>query len=460
MTEMDSTALGALMNIAAPKSGNKQTPADGQPGPEFLQFLNDATPMVPPLQVEDVEGEEAFVEVAIVSAEEEGQANRVVDVEVGKFSDILPEAKDDHLDVRTDRVAPGILTSATEGQETLPPTVVATDRPMGPDPARPQLAKIPPLQADKPETQPPGILRAQTRTMPSAAVHPQGDPHQIHKDLPVRTGTARPIERFETARTSPPLRQPLALDAALPKDPMTTHSTLNDGKPAPKDDEIVFVPRERALPKPRSAEPLPQRNVVSEAGRLTTNPIHQMQLSKTVSIDTPNVPPPISEDLPMPLVSGTSLSDSGRSGAMTPVSTGSFVISQPAQIAGQVAAQMAVAVSQNRSGTTQITLSPEELGKVRMVMSVQDAAITMTVHAERIEVGDLLRRHIDTLADEFREMGFADVTFSFAEDGEPTSQEGEQDMMFRHVPADDIEVTEAPADGSMIAGVAGLDVRI
>lgn len=63
----------------------------------------------------------------------------------------------------------------------------------------------------------------------------------------------------------------------------------------------------------------------------------------------------------------------------------------------------------------ELTLSPEELGRVRMTFTTGDGALTMTLAADRPETLDLLRRHIDVLAQDFRDLGFANLSFSFAQ---------------------------------------------
>jgi len=62
----------------------------------------------------------------------------------------------------------------------------------------------------------------------------------------------------------------------------------------------------------------------------------------------------------------------------------------------------------------EITLSPEELGKVRLTMLPSDTAMTVHVSVERPETLELLRRNIELLASELRDLGFEDISFDFA----------------------------------------------
>lgn len=62
----------------------------------------------------------------------------------------------------------------------------------------------------------------------------------------------------------------------------------------------------------------------------------------------------------------------------------------------------------------EVTLSPEELGRVRMTLATHDGALTLAIFADRPETVDLMRRHIDQLAQDFRDLGFANLSFSFS----------------------------------------------
>ncbi|MDJ0825618.1 MAG: flagellar hook-length control protein FliK [Rhodobacter sp.] len=82
-------------------------------------------------------------------------------------------------------------------------------------------------------------------------------------------------------------------------------------------------------------------------------------------------------------------------------------------IARQTALQIAEAARHLPDRPVEITLNPEELGRVRMTLSAADDAIVVTLAVERGETADLLRRHIETLAQEFRSLGYRDISFEF-----------------------------------------------
>jgi hypothetical protein len=87
-----------------------------------------------------------------------------------------------------------------------------------------------------------------------------------------------------------------------------------------------------------------------------------------------------------------------------------------------IAAQIASVAGRLAEGSVEITLSPEELGRVRMTLSGSEGAMTVTVQVERAETLDLMRRHIDTLAQELRDMGFGTLDFAFGRQDPDTSE--------------------------------------
>ena len=82
--------------------------------------------------------------------------------------------------------------------------------------------------------------------------------------------------------------------------------------------------------------------------------------------------------------------------------------------AAHIATQVAQAAHQQPNGASDITLNPKELGHVRLNLQSIDSTMFVQITAERPETAELMRRHIDSLAQEFRNLGYQDVSFSFA----------------------------------------------
>lgn len=99
------------------------------------------------------------------------------------------------------------------------------------------------------------------------------------------------------------------------------------------------------------------------------------------------------------------------------VSKQSTVMAQQSQpvsfLAPPVVRQISDAIVRSVNDRIEIVLSPEELGRVRMVLSGQDRAPHVVLWAERPETLDQLRRHADVLLQQFGEDGLGDATLDF-----------------------------------------------
>jgi len=82
-----------------------------------------------------------------------------------------------------------------------------------------------------------------------------------------------------------------------------------------------------------------------------------------------------------------------------------------------VAVQLAEALATKGERNIDVALSPEELGRVKMRVSTTDSSVIVMITTERPETGDLMRRHINELAEEFRQMGFENISFEFGGEG-------------------------------------------
>lgn len=76
--------------------------------------------------------------------------------------------------------------------------------------------------------------------------------------------------------------------------------------------------------------------------------------------------------------------------------------------------QIAPHLADQQAGQIEVTLTPEELGTVRLVISAGDRP-AIAVYAENSATLDLLRRHADLLSRELRDTGLAGAELSFAD---------------------------------------------
>jgi hypothetical protein len=105
---------------------------------------------------------------------------------------------------------------------------------------------------------------------------------------------------------------------------------------------------------------------------------------------------------------------SDRTAPQQSTTAGTTTPSAAPEQARQIAQQMVLATPTTAPGTTEITLNPEELGRVKMSLTVNEGAMILTISAERPDTIDIMRRHIDQLAQTYRQLGFANMTFNFA----------------------------------------------
>lgn len=119
------------------------------------------------------------------------------------------------------------------------------------------------------------------------------------------------------------------------------------------------------------------------------------------------VPPPILQgDGDIQFAAPSSLTQAASAPALHGVGA-SFV---PAPLA----ATLSDLLLRRTDGPVELTLSPEELGRVRLSLSPDGDGLHVTVQVERGDTLDLLRRNSDLLLQEIRAQGFSGATFSFS----------------------------------------------
>ena len=125
-----------------------------------------------------------------------------------------------------------------------------------------------------------------------------------------------------------------------------------------------------------------------------------------------------------------------------------------------VVRQMAEAVVTAREDRIEVALAPEELGRIRMVMTGPEHSPHVLVWAERPEILDQLRRNASILQDCFGDAGMADASFEFQDDNGTGA--GSQ-QPFPEAARQGFDVTESvpvPVAWTPMAIPARLDIRI
>ncbi|WP_179300272.1 flagellar hook-length control protein FliK [Pseudothioclava arenosa] len=82
-----------------------------------------------------------------------------------------------------------------------------------------------------------------------------------------------------------------------------------------------------------------------------------------------------------------------------------------------ISEQLSVAVAQATDGQIEVSLAPEELGRVKLSLQHGDNGLTVLLQAERPETLELMRRNIELLHRDFRALGYEQITFDFTQNG-------------------------------------------
>ncbi|MGJ8543960.1 MAG: flagellar hook-length control protein FliK [Sulfitobacter sp.] len=121
-------------------------------------------------------------------------------------------------------------------------------------------------------------------------------------------------------------------------------------------------------------------------------------------------------------------------------------------------------VLQNQPGRpVELSLNPEELGRLRLSITTTDQGVTVNILAERSETLDLLRRNIDLLGQELRQIGYDSVAFSFGGGQSAPDQDTEgSSNSSAPTPLDTpVEIALEPsAQPARIAAQSGVDIRL
>ena len=310
-------------------------------------------------------------------------------------------------------------------------------------------------------------------------------------DLSIRT-VARPAAEIPTA-TAIPTKVSLAesrIQAAMmtkPVDvveepeqavlPTTTPAQDKAGAAAPP---VAAAPQTvpSAAPAPIAATPMQEARVSDSPKpkpiRDRADPPSQAAAAETAvkTAETVASAPATTLDGPAPSSSGAALSFTtvGATERTAAHLVGGHDAAAQAHRAASphaIAHQMSQALADAGNRTVELTLSPEELGKVRMTLTSNDGAIIVTVQAERPETLDLMRRNIDSLARDFRDMGYSNIGFDFGQQSgqRQSAQERAAESALQQLTPDRDGIARFDASpitlqSSPRTGSGGLDLRI
>ncbi|WP_183470290.1 flagellar hook-length control protein FliK [Limimaricola variabilis] len=122
--------------------------------------------------------------------------------------------------------------------------------------------------------------------------------------------------------------------------------------------------------------------------------------------------------------------------------------------------QLAAAVTGASDGRVEIRLDPEELGRVVLQMQSDGDRISLTITTERAEISDLLRRHLQELAQEFRALGYRSIDLGFGGGDGARSGAGRGQATPSALPTDASDDVPPQSVSEPAPGRAGLDLRL
>lgn len=228
-------------------------------------------------------------------------------------------------------------------------------------------------------------------------------------------------------------------------------------------DSFAFTPNPKAMERTEGT-PLPQTDPpeLSVPTPSVSPAVVQAQTSQTLPAIVPQAwkdTAEVSRDAGDPDLAPLELKGSDLPQArLDPVTARTDVPRHMAQQIAEVARMMP-------DRPVELTLSPEELGRLRMTFTVEGNTLSVALSAERPETMDLMRRHIDALAQELREIGYDDVSFDFTQGGSSDSQKGDESGSEAGFATSDWSDTTAdtlpPAPARLdLTGSGGMDIRL
>ena len=245
-----------------------------------------------------------------------------------------------------------------------------------------------------------GVLR---KALPALVDKAVATPNTLDPDTAAASGRSVSADRIGNFGDVAPFATSLQSLAAIQK-AMATVQAQADAE------QSVDHAFNRIDPRHLGSAPA-QPNTGGPAGNISAALFSSMQMT-TTDADELRISEPALDAAPGP---ASILSER----AFPTMQTSNSSLSVVAAVPRHIDHQMAVVVTQLSEGATEIALSPQELGRVRMQVTAIDGAIMLNVTAERPETADLLRRHAETLAQEFRALGFHDIAFSFGDGRTP-----------------------------------------
>ncbi len=201
--------------------------------------------------------------------------------------------------------------------------------------------------------------------------------------------------------------------------------------------------QDQALPSSSPADPRNPPSISEPIARITSVPLQSIGLA---------VPMPVIHRAPLDvlfsekaLLETASLSDVRVFSEQSAIRPTAEMPTGKADLPRHVMMQLADAAQRVIQGRfVELTLSPVELGRVRMALETHDGLIKVHIVTERAETLDLMRRHSDALAQEFRDIGYGTAEFLFSQGQKDRQQDHDGDGFDAHDNAPEDQLVTLP----------------
>ena len=332
------------------------------------------------------------------------------------------------------------LAKTAQGQGNEPPLKASanTDLPT----TQPQSPNLPLQPSDSRDA--PIVVRTISNTGDSSESSALSLPakHPIKGAAAEQPVMARPLPARETALTSAPQVANTSAEAA----PLGTENVESAKDPAKASQN---------QPLQNAVAAVLQTPKAPETGHVFANS------PDTASTPAAQISKPQAATEAVPYSDVLLASNSVASHPSTPhsVSVAQAALHQPVPIPA-LAEHIKQHITPGKPASLELSLAPEELGKMRMVMTPDGDKLRIVIQAERPETLELLRRNTESFSQDLRQSGYSSTSFSFSGWGSSPSAPPPQktDRTAQSFEAAK-EISAAPKQYAAPLKNAGLDLR-
>lgn len=283
---------------------------------------------------------------------------------------------------------------------------------------------------------------APTRLQPASTAATL-EPALEHNKIQAHVSSTQPtnwqsLDSSQKMEASPALLQQPPGPIAAPES-----KTIAEPIILPNDSESRAAPSrgvDRGGPTSANLEPTPP------------SPITTISETQVQTADLPISTTPFLETDPSSAITGPVVDPANQTG-----SRGVELSPARAMPPAAITQQIATALATIDNGTIELSLNPEELGRVRLSLSTNEGQVSVSIIAERPETLEAIRRNLDLLSKGLEDAGYATVTYDFG--GDTNGQNGSADSAFLAESESEPPDPEQSAPRQMMLR-AGLDLKL